>query len=49
MLALTGQQQKVLAGVLLLLIVGWAVQTWRLAHAVSEPQPIQEIDAEREL
>ncbi|MBX3747767.1 MAG: hypothetical protein KF833_20865 [Verrucomicrobiae bacterium] len=49
MLALTGQQQKVLAGVLLLLLVGWAVQTWRLAHPTDEIRPIQEIDAEREL
>jgi hypothetical protein len=29
---LTREQQKVLAVILCLLLTGWAIKTWRLAH-----------------
>lgn len=32
MLNLTAQQQRVLCGVLFLLLFGWAVKAWRQAH-----------------
>lgn len=49
-LHLSRQQQKVLATVLLLLVVGWAVKAWRLAENPLRMAPTdQETDAEREL
>jgi hypothetical protein len=32
MLNLTSQQQKVLCGMILLLLFGWVVKAWRQAH-----------------
>lgn len=32
MIHLTRQQQLVLITIMLLLLVGWSVKTWRLAH-----------------
>ncbi len=37
MLNLTRQQQYVIGAILLLLLTGWAVKTWRLAHPRSQP------------
>jgi ABC-type transport system involved in cytochrome c biogenesis permease subunit len=36
---LTRQQRRVLGAVLLLLLVGWAVQAWRRAHPPA-PAPV---------
>jgi hypothetical protein len=36
---LTRQQQKVLATVLLLLLVGWSVRAWRQAHPPPPANP----------
>jgi len=38
MLNLTPQQQRVLCGVLFLLLFGWAVKAWRQAHPPARAQ-----------
>jgi len=37
MFSLTRQQQLFLCSVLLLLLVGWTVRAWRIAHPTERP------------
>lgn len=47
---LSRQQREVLAAILLLLVVGWAVKAWRLSHPpMVNAVAAQEANAEREL